>query len=242
MLAIFKKEMWNYFGSWSAWVILAAFSVISALFLFFFENNFNIFDIGTASLQSFFVLAPWIFMFIIPALSMRSIAEEQQNGTLQWLFSQPVKIQDILLGKYFSVWLIGILCLIPSLIYLFTIDQLGMPKGNFDSGMTIGSYLGVIILIGGFAALGILASSIAKNQVLAYLFGLFLSFIFWYGLDQLASYKLMGGVDYIIQNIGFQYHFNAFSRGLVDSRDVFYFIFIIVLSLYLSLLFINKKK
>ena len=135
MLAIFKKELWNFFGNWSAWIIIAAFSIISALFLFFFENNFNIFEIGSATLQSFFVLSPWLFMFIIPAISMRTLAEEEQSGTLFWLFSQPVKITEIVGGKFLSVWLVGILCLLPSLVYYYTIYVLGVPEGNIDGSM-----------------------------------------------------------------------------------------------------------
>ena len=128
MIAIFKKELWAYFGNWSAWLILAAFSLIGTLFLFFFDNDFNLFEIGTASLQSYFVLVPWLLMFIIPALAMKTLAEEEQNGTLRWLFSQPVKISDIVLGKFLSVFLVGILCLLPSLIYFYTVYVLGVPK------------------------------------------------------------------------------------------------------------------
>ena len=117
MFAILKKELWSYFGNWSAWVIIAAFSMITTLFLFFFENDFNIFDIGSASLQSYFVLVPWLLMFIIPALSMKTFAEEQQTGTLNWLFSQPLKISDLVTGKFLSVWVVGVLCLIPSKKY-----------------------------------------------------------------------------------------------------------------------------
>jgi ABC-2 type transport system permease protein len=137
MIAIFKKELWNFFGNWSAWIIIAAFSIISALFLFFFENNFNIFEIGSATLQSFFVLSPWLFMFIIPAISMRTLAEEEQSGTLFWLFSQPVKITEIVGGKFLSVWLVGILCLLPSLVYYYTVYVLGVPEGNIDGSMTL---------------------------------------------------------------------------------------------------------
>ena len=143
MFALLKKELWTYFGNWSAWVIIAAFSLVSALFLFFFENNYNFFDIGSASLQSFFVLAPWLLMFIIPAISMRSLAEEQQSGTLSWLFSQPIKISEIIAGKFLSVWIIGILCLIPSIVYYYTIFVLGIPEGNIDNGMTMGVISGL---------------------------------------------------------------------------------------------------
>lgn len=242
MIAIFKKELWSYFGNWSAWIIIAAFSFVSALFLFFFENSFNLLDIGSASLQSFFVLSPWLLMFIIPALTMRSLAEEQQSGTLVWLFSQPLTISDILNGKFFSVWTIGILCLIPSLIYFYTIYSLGVPEGNIDIGMTIGGYLGLVILIGGFSALGILASSLSSNQIMAYLIGILLCFVMYFGIEQLASYKLLGAADFILQNIGFYQHFTSFTRGLIDTRDVFYFILIVLICLKIAEFSVSKKK
>ena len=242
MLTILKKELWTSFGNWAAWIIVAAFSLIGALFLFFFENNFNIFDIGNASLQSYFSLTPWILMFIIPALSMKTLAEEQQNGTLQWLFSQPLKISEIVVGKFLSVWLIGILCIIPSLVYFYTIYTLGIPEGNIDFGATLGSYFGLILLIAAFAAVGILASALSSNQIIAYLLGVFICFILFYGIEQLASYKLLGSADYILQSIGFYQHFMGFTKGLLDSRDVFYFLLIIGICLYLSVYFVKKKR
>lgn len=223
-------------------MIIAAFSFISALFLFFFENSFNILDIGSASLQSFFVLAPWLLMFIIPALSMRSLAEEQQSGTLLWLFSQPLKIADIVNGKFFSVWTIGILCLIPSLIYFYTVYTLGVPAGNIDMGMTMGSYFGLIVLIGGFSALGILASSFSSNQIMAYLIGVLLCFVMYFGIEQLASYKLLGSADFILQNLGFYQHFTSFTRGLIDTRDLFYFVLVILICLKTAEFSVLKKK
>lgn len=242
MFAILKKELWSYFGNWSAWIIIAAFSLITTLFLFFFENDFNLFDIGSASLQSYFVLVPWLLIFIIPALSMKTFAEEQQTGTLNWLFSQPLKISDLVFGKFFSVWIVGILCLIPSLIYLYTIYILGVPEGNVDLGMTMGSYFGLIMLIAALSGIGILASSLSQNQIMAYLLGVFMSFILYFGIEQLASYKLLGGADFILQNIGFYQHFLGFTRGLIDFKDVAYFIFIIGVTLFLSNHFITKKK
>lgn len=242
MIAIFKKELWNFFGNWSAWIIIAAFGLIGTLFLFFFENDFNIFDIGSATLQSYFVLAPWLLMFIIPAISMRSLAEEQQAGTLQWLFSQPVRISEIVLGKFFAVWVVGILCLLPSLIYLYTVYVLGVPAGNIDLGATLGSYFGMVILIAVFAAVGILASSLSQNQIMAYLLGVFMCFILYFGIEQLASYKLLGGADYILSGLGFYQHFIGFTRGLIDLRDVCYFLLVIGISLYLSVTFVKRKK
>lgn len=242
MIAILKKELWGYFGNWSAWLIIGAFSIISTLFLFFFENDSNIFDIGTASLQSYFVLAPWLLMFIIPAVSMKTLAEEEQSGTLNWLFSQPVKISEIILGKFLSVWLVGILCILPSFIYLYTVYILGIPEGNIDLGATFGSYFGLIFLLAAFSAVGILASSLSKNQIMAYLLGVFLCFFFYFGIEQLASYKLLGGADYFLSSLGFYQHFIAFTRGLIDTKDVFYFLFVIVIGLFLAKIFVEKKK
>jgi len=242
MFAIYKKETLGNFGNWSAWIIISAFSVISTLFLFFFENASNLFDIGTASLQSYFVLAPWILLFVIPAISMRTLAEEEQNGTLVWLFAQPVSIKNIVLGKFFSVWTIGVLCILPSLVYFYTLYSLGIPEGNIDMGATLGSYVGLILLIGSFSAVGLFASSIASNQIIAYLLGVLCCFIPFFGIEQLASYRLLGKADFILQNVGFYQHYIAFTRGLVDSRDIFYFTFIILLALGLSIISVHKKK
>lgn len=242
MLAIFRKELWSYFGNWSAWIIIAAFSTVSALFLFFFENDFNLLDIGSASLHSFFVLAPWLFLFIIPALTMKTFAEEQQNGTLQWLFSQPLKISEIVLGKFFAVFIIVTLCLLPSLVYLYSVYIMGVPEGNLDFGATLGSYFGLMVLTAAFTAVGVMASSLSSNQIMAFLIGVFLNFIFYFGIEQLANFKLLGGADYLLKNAGFYHHFMAFTRGLIDTKDVFYFLLVIALSLGTAKHFIEKKK
>lgn len=242
MIALFKKEMGSFFGNWSALFIIGAFSLIGSLFLFFFENDSNLFDIGTASLQCYFVLAPWLLLFVIPAISMKTLSEEEQSGTLNWLFSQPISILEIILGKFLSVWLVGILCLVPSFIYLYTLYVLGVPEGNIDLGATFGSYFGLILLIAAFSSVGILASSLSKNQITAYLTGVLMCFILYFGIEQLASYKLLGGADYVLSNIGFYQHFIAFTRGLIDTRDVFYFLLVILTGLFLAKTFVEKKK
>lgn len=242
MIAILKKELWSYFGNWSAWIIIAAFSLTGTLFLFFFDNDSNIFEIGSASLQSYFVLVPWLLMLIIPAISMKTLAEEQQSGTLNWLFSQPVTTSEIIIGKFLSVWLVGVLCLLPSLVYLYTVYILGVPQGNIDLGATFGSYFGLIILTAAFSAVGILASALSQNQIMAYLLGVFMCFIFYFGIEQLASYKLLGGADYFLSSLGFYQHFLAFTRGLIDTKDVFYFLLIIGICLFLAKILVEKKK
>lgn len=242
MIAIFRKELWGYFGNWSAWVMIAVFSLISALFLFFFENEFNFFEVGSGSMQGYFVLAPWLFMFIIPALSMKSLAEEQQSGTLNWLFSQPIKVGEIVGGKFLSVWMVGVLCLLPSLVYYYTVSTLSIPEGNIDGQMVFGSYVGLAVLVAAFSAVGILASSVSSNQVMAYLVGVSMCFLLYFGVEQLASYKLLGGADYILQNFGFYYHYIAFTRGLIDTKDIFYFGLVVFLCLNGAIIFVERKK
>lgn len=242
MNAILKKELWSFFGNWSAWLIIAAFSLISTLFLFFFDNDSNIFEIGMASLQSYFALCPWLLMFIIPALSMKSFAEEQQSGTLYWLFAQPISIIQLVLGKLLSVIIVGFLCIIPSLVYLYTIYALGIPEGNLDFGATLGSYLGLSLLVAAFSSIGVLASSLSSNQIMAYLLGVLLCFFLYFGIEQLASYKLLGGADYYLSNLGGYQHYLSLSRGLVDSRDVFYYLLIMAVAIALTSYFVQKKK
>lgn len=242
MIAILKKELWGYLGNWNAWLIMAGFSIIGTLFLFFFDNDSNLFEIGSASLQSYFVLCPWLMIFVLPALSMKTFAEEQQIGTLAWLFSKPIKVSEIVLGKYFSVVVIGILCLLPSLVYLYTLYVLGLPEGNIDMGATLGSYFGLMILVAVFSAVGIVASSVSSNQIMAYLLGVFFCFFMYFGIEQLASYKLLGNADYYLSNIGFYQHFIAFSRGLIDTRDLFYFLFVIGVCLLLATQIIKRKR
>lgn len=242
MTAIIKKELWSFLGNWSAWLIIGAFSTIGTLFLFFFDNDSNIFEIGTASLQSYFSLCPWLLIFIIPALSMKSLAEEEQTGTLYWLFSQPIKISHLVLGKFISVAIVSILCLVPSFIYLYTIYNLGVPEGNLDWGATLGSYVGLILLICAFSSVGILASATFNRQITAYLSGVFFCFILYFGIEQLASYKLLGNADYTLSNFGFYRHFTSFTRGLVNTQDVSYFLLVISVCIWLSVLFVKKKK
>ncbi|MEC5394993.1 ABC transporter permease [Bergeyella sp. RCAD1439] len=242
MIALLKKELWSYFGNWSAWLIIAAFSTVSALFLFFFENETNIFEVGQASLHGFFTLCPWLLMLVIPAISMKSFAEEAQQGTLQWLFAQPLSTKDLVLGKFFAVSLIGILCLLPSLVYLYTLLTLGVPAGNLDVGATLGSYLGLILLIAAFSAIGLWTSCLTSNQIMAYLSGVFVCFIAFFGVQQLANYKLLGAADYYLANLGFYHHYIAFTRGLVDTADIFYFMFVMVLCLVLSGYALQRKR
>lgn len=242
MFSIFKKELWAYFGTLGAYIVSAAFLLICSLFLWFFDNDFNVFNVGLATLNNFFILAPWILMFLLPALTMKSIAEEEQNGTLIWLFSQPLSVSSIVLGKYWAILILVLFSLLPTFTFVYTINNLSLPKGNIDSGIIVSGYIGLLFLSMTFASIGIFCSSLVKNQVLAFVTGVFFCFICFYGFENLASYNLLGNLDYTLQKIGFFQHYTSFTKGIVDTRDIGYFIFVIVGFLLLSIRIINSKK
>lgn len=242
MFSIFKKELWAYFGTLGAYIVSAAFLLICSLFLWFFDNDFNVFNVGLATLNNFFILAPWVLMFLLPALTMKSIAEEEQNGTLVWLFSQPLSISSIVLGKYWAILILVLFSLLPTFTFVYTINNLSLPKGNIDSGIIVSGYIGLLFLSMTFASIGIFCSSLVKNQVLAFVTGVFFCFICFYGFENLASYNLLGNLDYTLQKIGFFQHYTSFTKGIVDTRDIGYFIFVIVGFLLLSIRIINSKK
>lgn len=242
MFSIFKKELWAYFGTLGAYIVSAAFLLICSLFLWFFDNDFNVFNVGLATLNNFFILAPWVLMFLLPALTMKSIAEEEQNGTMVWLFSQPLSVSSIVLGKYWAILVLVLFSLLPTFTYVYTINNLSLPKGNIDSGIIVSGYIGLLFLSMTFASIGIFCSSLVKNQVLAFVTGVFFCFICFYGFENLASYNLLGNLDYTLQKIGFFQHYTSFTKGIVDTRDIGYFIFVIVVFLLLSIRIINSKK
>lgn len=242
MIKILKKELANYFTGYMAYVCASAFALICTLFLWFFDNEFNIFNIGTATLSSFFFVAPWILLFLIPALTMRSIAEEESTGTLQWLFTQPIKICGIVWGKYVPVLIVLLFCLLPTLLFVYTLEQFIAETQTLDYGTFFSGYLGLFLLGSSYAAIGIFTSSITKNQVVAYVSAVFLCFLFFYAFESMASYNLLAGADYYIQKLGMYVHFNQFLKGIIDTRDLIYFGIMIALFLSLTNYNLEKKK
>ncbi|PQL93832.1 ABC transporter permease subunit [Apibacter adventoris] len=242
MFSIFKKEIGTYFGTMGAYIIASIFTIICTLFLWFFDNNFNIFNIGLANLNNFFVLSPWVLLFLIPALTMKSIAEEEENNTLIWLFSQPISIFSVVLGKYFAILTLVLFSLLGTIVYVYSTYMISLPTGNIDLGMVLSGYIGLIFLSMTFISVGIFASSLVKNQVLAFILGVFLSFFCFFGFENLASYNLLGNFDYILQKIGFYQHYISFTKGIIDTRDLGYFLFITFLFLTISIKFIKRKK
>jgi ABC-2 type transport system permease protein len=242
MIKIFKKELANYFMGFMAYISASAFVLICTLFLWFFDNEFNIFNIGTATLSSFFFIAPWVLLFLIPALTMRTISEEESNGTLQWLFTQPIKVCGIVWGKYLPVIVVLLFALMPTLLFVYTLEQFIVNEQLLDYGAFFSGYLGLFLLGSSFAAIGLFTSSMTKNQVAAYVSAIILCFFFFYAFESLASYNLLGGADYYVQKLGMFVHFQQMLKGILDTRDLIYFLVIIALFLVLTNFNLIRKK
>ena len=238
MLALLKKEINSFFASPIGYLVLAIFLIINGLFLFLFKNEFNILDYGFADLSSFFILAPWILIFLIPAVTMRSFSEEKRQGTLELLLTRPISKLQIVLGKYFAAVLLIVLALIPTLLYVYTVYQLGNPIGNLDLGSTIGSYIGLLFLVAAYTAIGIFSSSISKNQIVAFIIAVFICLFFYIGFESLADYLSSNTID----SLGMQAHFESIGRGVIDTRDLLYFLTVTVIFILLTTLGISSEK
>ena len=232
MLAIFKKEFNSFFTSTIAYLTIGIFLLINGLFLWVFDDDFNILNAGFADLTSFFYLAPWILIFLIPAITMKTFADEFRSGTIEILKTRPITNVTIVLGKFFAILTLLIIVLIPTFVYAYSIHELGNPVGNLDYGSISGSYIGLLLLASSFASIGIFTSTLTKNQVVAFLLGICVVFLFYYGFDAVSS--LFGDYSYTIKLFGMNEHFKSVSRGVIDSRDVLYFMSIIIFFLFVS--------
>ncbi len=241
MFSLFRKEVASYLNSLIAYVVIAVFLTGIGLLMWVFPQT-NVLDYGYADMQTLFGLGPYVLMFLIPAITMRLFAEEKKSGTMELLFTRPLSDMQIILGKYFSALFLVIFALIPTLIYYYSVYQLGNPMGNLDSAGIMGSYVGLFLLGALFAALGVLASALTENQIVAFILGAFLCFLFYDGIDSLAALDVWGSAGYQLEKLGIVYHYNALSRGLLDSRDIIYFVSTSGAVLLLTKLIIGMRK
>ncbi|WP_440121846.1 gliding motility-associated ABC transporter permease subunit GldF [Tenacibaculum sp. Ill] len=235
MLPLLKKEINSFFASPIAYLVIGVFLLVNGLFLWVFKDNFNILNAGFADLNSFFYLAPWLFLFLIPAITMKSFADEFNSGTIEILKTKPLTDWQIVLGKFFASLLLVIIALLPTLTYAYTVYQLGSPVGNLDVGSTIGSYLGLLFLASTYTAVGLFTSTLSNNQIVAFIVSVFITFALFYGFDAVGS--SLGNSGYALQQFGINEHFKSISRGVVDTRDLIYFI-----SVTFFFLFITKQQ
>ncbi len=241
MLTILKKEISGYFSSLVAFITIGVFLIVAGLFLWVFPDT-SVLEYGYAGLETLFNIAPYLFMFLIPAVTMRSLAEERREGTFELLTTRPLTDMQIIGGKYLASLLIVALALAPTLIYYFSVYQLGAVKGNIDTGAVIGSYIGLFLLGGAFAALGIFASSITKNQIIAFTVAVFLSFFAFSGFDSLSALLSLQSINTYISSLGINEHYQSISRGVLDTRDLVYFLSFIALFLVLTKTVLGGRK
>lgn len=242
MRAVFWKELSSFFSSLIGYVVITIFLLMLGLFMWVFKET-SILEYNYAGLDQLFTIAPMIFVFLIPAVTMRSFAEEIQQGTIELLATKPLTDLQIILGKYFaSLALVGF-ALIPTFIYFYSIYQLGSPKGNLDIGATVGSYIGLFFLAGIFVAIGTFCSSLSKNQIIAFLLAAFLCFFMHWAFDYLSRLPIFfGKSDYFVQQIGINYHYESISKGKLDSKDVVYFLSVIALYIWFTYIALSKRK
>lgn len=238
MFAILKKEINTFFASPIGYLVIAIFLVLNGLFLWIFKGEFNVLDYGFADLSSFFLLAPWILIFLIPAVTMRSFSDEKKQGTLELLLTKPISHLNLVLGKYFGTFILIIIALIPTLLYVYTVYQLGNPEGNLDIGSTLGSYFGLLFLVASYTAIGIFTSTLSDNQIVAFIVSVFLCFVFYIGFEGVADFTSSN----FIEQLGMSSHYKSMSRGVLDTRDIIYFLSITVFFLMLTKLNINKEN
>ena len=229
MWALFKKEISGFFSSLTGYLVIVVFLLLNSLFMWIVPGQFNVIGNGYATMDSLFAIAPWVFLFLVPAITMRMFSEEKRTGTLDLLFTRPVSELQIILAKFLASWALVLLSLLPTLIYFWSVSRLGSPPGNMDMGGTWGSYIGLLFLGGIYAAIGVFASSLTGNQIVAFIMAVFLSFLMYLGFEFLSGIAESGSTVFFISRLGISYHYNSISRGVIDSRDMLYFAGVILL-------------
>ncbi len=241
MYAVFKRELFSFLSSMVAYITIGVFLLVSGLLLWFFPDT-SILDYGYAELTGFFSLVPYLFMFLIPAITMRSFAEERREGTYELLITKPITLSQIIVAKYLASLTIVLFALIPTLIYYYSVSKLSFPEGNVDSGAVIGSYVGLFLLGAAFTSIGMFSSALTKNQVIAFVICAGLSAFAFLGFDYTSQLFALQKFEGLISNLGINQHYISISRGVLDTRDLIYFITFSVLFLLLTKLALGGKR
>ena len=242
MYALFKKEISNFLSSLIGIMVIVVFLLITGLFLWVFQSDFNILSYGYANLDGLFILAPWVFLFLVPAVTMRSFAEENRTGTIEMLLTKPLSDWQIIMAKFLASVVLVLLALIPTAVYYFSVYRLGFPMGNLDKGGILGSYIGLFLLSSSFVSIGIFCSSVTNNQILAFILSVFLCGFIYIGFEFIFSLSLFGPIDLFIQRLGMSAHYSSISRGVVDTRDILYFLSVMALFLSMTKLVLASRK
>jgi ABC-2 type transport system permease protein len=241
MLALLKKEIHTFFNSPIGYLVIGVFLVLNGLFLWVFDGDFNILNSGVASLQNYFVLAPWILLFLAPAVTMRSFSDEKKQGTLEVLLTKPLSYAQLVLGKFLGSFCLVLIAIIPTITYVYALRAFALDGSSLDYGSILGSYLGLIFLIAPYVAIGVFSSALTENQIVAFILAVFICFVLYYGFEGLSGYDALGGFINV-ESLGMSYHYNSMSRGVLDSRDIIYFLSITTAFILFTILRIKTSK
>jgi ABC-2 type transport system permease protein len=242
MFTLYIKEISSFLNSLIGYIVIIVFLVINGLFLWVFQSDFNILDAGYANIDGLFMLAPFVFLFLIPAITMRSFADERKSGTIELLMTKPLTDYQIIFAKYFAGLTLVVFSLLPTLVYYFSVYRLGSTIGNLDSGGTWASYIGLLFLGAAFVAIGLFCSSITETQIVAFILAVFICWFAYMGFESLYSLEFFGKIDLFIKSLGISDHYASISRGVIDSRDVIYFLSVIGLFIILTKLSLVRRK
>ncbi len=242
MYALLKKEISSFLSSLIGYIVITVFLLSVGLFMWVFPGDSNVLDNGYSNIDGLFVVAPWVFMFLIPAITMRSFADEKKSGTIELLLTRPLTDLQIILSKYLAGFILVLFSLIPTVIYYVSVHFMGNPPGNIDTGGMWGSYIGLLFLASVFVSIGIFASSITENQVVAFIVAVFLCFFSFIGFDSISGLDLFGKVDTLIMSLSVNEHYISMSRGVIDTRDVFYFLSVIGIFILFTKTTLESRK
>lgn len=224
MYAIFIKEVQSFFSTLTGYIAAIVFLVSIGLIMWVFPGQLNVLDSGYATLDTLFAIAPWVFLFLVPAITMRTFAEEKRAGTIELLLTRPVSDIQLVMGKYLASVVLVLIILLPALIFYLSVYLLGSPIGNIDTGGTWGSFIGLFFLASAYAAVGVFASSITDNQIVSFLLAVAIALIVYTGFDSLATLGIFAGIKYMLTGMSIHEHYSSMSRGVIDTRDVVYFV------------------
>ncbi|HOW20725.1 MAG: gliding motility-associated ABC transporter permease subunit GldF [Bacteroidales bacterium] len=242
MFAIFTRELQNFFSSLSGYIAAMVFLVVTGLILWVFPGNLNILDGGYASLNGYFSIAPWVLLLLVPAATMRTFSDEKRFGTLELILTRPISDGRIVLGKFFATLVLVLIVLVPSLVYYLSVYLLSSPIGNIDAGGTWGSFIGLFLLASTYASVGIFTSSLTDNAIVSFLLSVLFCLFLFSGLSALASLPLFSGVKPLLMFLSISEHYASISRGVLDSRDLVYFISVIFLFIIFTRTVLESRK
>jgi ABC-2 type transport system permease protein len=242
MLPILKKEITLFFSSLTGYISVLVFLFLTAWFMWISPGELNIINSGYANIDTLFIIAPWIFLFLVPATTMRSFAEEKKMGTIEILFTKPISELSLITAKFLAAVILVLLSILPCLLYFVTVYQLGNPVGNIDVGGVWGSFIGLFFLASCYAAIGVFASSLSDNQIFAFILAAALCFFMYTGIAEMANIKMFSFMNTFLLSISINEHYQSISRGVVDSRDILYFISVIIIFILLTRLKLQSRK